>query len=106
MRERMLELKLYQRDLAERSRMSMATWTQLLNGPREAFEARTLRRASEALGWSEDSIARLLSGREPVPAGRAADLVADLERLRVEDAATYALLEQMVRNAINKLDRG
>ena len=68
--ERRAELDLTVRDCVARanSAISVETWSKLEN-PKgaQSMARRSLSAASRALGWSHDSIERILVGHEPVP---------------------------------------
>lgn len=49
------------------NRISDATWSKLESGRGPSMSRRALNVASRALGWSSDSIERILAGQEPEP---------------------------------------
>ncbi len=70
---RMAELPMSQRDLADRSAVSIATIREIQRGSTaRRRSARTLGALSEALGWPEGYLRAVLTGRVP-PAGSAAE---------------------------------
>jgi transcriptional regulator with XRE-family HTH domain len=100
-RDRIAELDVLQRELSERSGVSMATWSKLLNGPNEMFDKKTLRAAARSLGWSPDSIDRLLAGQDPIvetpdPSPPAAPLAMAASGSNVDMAALAAILGPLV----------
>lgn len=100
-RARVEELEVRQRVLSDQSGLSMATWTKLLNGPNETFDRKTLRAASRALGWSSDSIDRLLAGQDPIvetpdPSPPAAPMAMAASGSNVDMAALAAILGPLV----------
>jgi transcriptional regulator with XRE-family HTH domain len=96
-RERREELDLRQEELAAKAPVGTATIRLIENAGRERYQRRTLRAVSLALGWTADSIARIVEGKEPVkldaPLDQApADWRAELERLRQDVADLRARL--------------
>lgn len=74
MSERMHQLRLTQREVAERSGVSVATLRQIQNGyGSRTRRARTLAGISVALGWPADYLANVLTGAAPPPPSEPTD---------------------------------
>src|SRR5687768_2738282 len=63
-RDRRMDLGRTQRECATAAGVSEMTWFNLEAG--KSVKARTSRKASEALGWTPDSIDRILAGKNPL----------------------------------------
>lgn len=60
--------------------IQQTTWSKLENAQQESFSQRSLYAVARALGWSSDSVERMIEGRSPVEIGDA-DRVQELTRL-------------------------
>lgn len=106
------DLDLTQAEVTVRAGISHSAYTPIetLKSPYTP-SVRTLRKIAGALEWTPQSCELILAGKKPIPAATAPKPITmdafstDLERLKAEDPETHALLEQMARNAVNKLER-
>lgn len=94
-RARITELRLTNAEVQRRSGVSDKTLTGYLNGEpiRRADKARGL---CEALGWTPDSIDRILDGDEPVVAGADGDLAARIDAFEKATDARFSSLEDQM----------
>jgi hypothetical protein len=69
--ERRRALDLTVEDAAARSGVDVATWHRIEQAAQPGYRAHRLAGVCRALGWTPDSINRIVSGGEPEPAGAA-----------------------------------
>lgn len=105
------------RSAAKRAGISEGLWRQIESGQRpirkgeyETVNPKPETRAwvCQAIGWTDDSIDRLLAGEEPIPSGAPLSSLDDeeLDRLRVDALRTIADLSRRVvalEGAVNEL---
>lgn len=97
--ERVNELGLRQRELAERSHVSQAIVRELQHRTVERRRsARTLEALSLALEWHPGHLAAVLHGRTPLNPGETGDKTAD------EIAARLAAIEERLEDITKRLD--
>lgn len=97
MRDRREELGITQQEAIQRSeaRVSSSTWSNLERAAKTSYERSKLRAVCRALGWSSDSIERIIAGQEPSPL-EADDVVTALRQRRVEEVATRDSLRDVL----------
>lgn len=97
--QRMVELGILQRDLAERAHVSQAIVRELQhNTAQRRRNARTLEALSAALGWHPRHLHAVLSGEEPPNRSDAQPLGTD------EVAGRLAAIESRLRSIEDRLD--
>lgn len=97
--QRMAELGILQRDLADRAHVSQAIVRELQhNTAQRRRSARTLEALSAALGWHPRHLHAVLTGERPPELSEAAPLGAD------ETARRLAAIESRLRSIEERLD--
>jgi CRP-like cAMP-binding protein len=97
--ERVNELGLRQRELAERSQVSQAIVRELQHHTVERRRsARTLESLSVALDWHPGHLAAVLDGRTPLKSGETGDKAVD------EVAARLSAIEDRLQDIADRLD--
>lgn len=86
---RRLALGLTQRQAAERGSVAIQTWNLIEGGGRTSYRALTIAGVCRALGWSDDSIDRILRGEEP-------EIVGTTVHVSDSDSATFTESESIV----------
>lgn len=98
---RMVRLRLTQRELSERSGVSLSTLRELQHGEKDRRRsARTLAAVSDALGWGPDYLHRIATGERPRTNDQSEDRPADDEVL----AELQEIREQLTEIA-RRVDR-
>lgn len=79
------ELGLSQEQLAAKADIGTATIRKIETAAQDRYNRSTLRQLTRALGWTPDSIDRILEGQDPEPAGEDAPPASEeMARLRNE----------------------
>jgi transcriptional regulator with XRE-family HTH domain len=96
MRARMTQLAMDQQDVVNVSGVSRGTVGPILNGEGGNYRPKNLAKICAALGWTPDSIDRILEGREPAELSPQTDELT--EALAAFDRASRALTEAIARH--------
>lgn len=96
---RMEELDLTQTEVAARSGVSHTLISQLMNASRSGYRPRNLKKISESLGWTADSIEQLLNGGMATvqPPARAEPRTANGIALSSEEISASDLTSDQIR---------
>lgn len=109
--ERMLRLRLTQRELSARSGVSLSTLRELQHGQAGRRRSnRTLASVAEALGWPADHLHRILRGEpmaaaEVVGQGEESPVLAELRAIRERLDRIDARLDVLASGSVNEGDR-
>lgn len=98
-RARRKALALTQQQAADAGGLSVATWGNVESGRLPEPPATTAHGIATALGWTRDSVSRILRGMEPIEADRQDRMAQALEVIRSNDPAQYEALALIIERA-------